>query len=370
MLALITPLITHGVIDNTTKGVTHLTLWGVDAGEPIDFILEGNCLRDIAGCRVAFTNRQTTRSQKEEHPVLAKLRTQSQGHVQAGDITLSRRVPEQDNRKALGNLLSIELFVQRETRLLIETADFDFDISLPQWNMSWSEANSQSFLNMEALRDHVAYNVAQFRGPALQLVHEEKLPSCSWDVRLNRAEAYMAIHPTIRSKYMHEINGQMAEAYVMDRTDLLNQMAAEDEAHMPPDDENKREWDVLDFVSPEHAKAVKSAMHHQLFQETSRLTMLVQKHLMVSENAGKPEAEAFVKLYAGVVSYILATILLTRQSSFPVDLASRRVQIIHRYIQELCARCHKVNGEIAGLFREAAGLLINRLDDFASTFQH
>ncbi len=370
MLALITPLITRGVIDNTTRGVTRLTFWGIDGGEPIDFILEGNCLRDIAGCRVSFTNRQTAQNQSEEHPVLARMRSHAHGPVQAGDITLSRRIPEQDNRRALSNQLSIELFVERETRLLIETADFEYDISLPQWEMSWQEANSQAFLNMEALRDHVAYNVAKFQGPALQLIHEEKLPSCSWDTRLNRAEAYMAIHPTIRAKYCHEINGQLSEAYVMDRTDLLNQMAAEDEAHMPPEDDGGREWDVLDFVAPDHAKAVRKAMHHPLFQETSRLTILVQKHLMVRENAGNPEAEAFVKKYAGVVSYILATILLTLQPSFPVDLASRRVQIIHRHIGELCGQCSKVSKEIAAVFQEAASLLTSKLDEFASTFQH
>lgn len=370
MLAIITPLITHGVIDNTTRGVTHLTLWGVDGGEPVDFILEGNCLRDIAGCRVNFTNHQCAAAQTEEHPVLARIRSQAHGAVQAGDITLSRRIPEQDNRRALCNQLSVELFVQRDTRLLIETADFDYDISLPQWEMNWQEANTQAFLNMEALRDHVAYNVSRFKGPAIQLIQEEKLPSCSWDTRLNRAEAYMAIHPTIRSKYCYEPGGQMSEAYVMDRTDLLNQMAAEDEAHMPPEQDTSREWDVLDFVQPEHARLVKEAMHHPLFQETSRLTMLVQKHMMVRENEGKAEAENFVKRYAGVVSYILATILLTRQSSFPVDLASRRVQIIHRHVQQLCALCIKADGEIAALFREAASLLISKLDEFASTFQH
>lgn len=369
MLALITPLITRGVIDNTSRGVVHLTLWGIDGGEAIDFILEGNCLRDIAGCRVEFTNRHPAQPQgTEEHPVLAKLRNRSQGPVQAGDITLSRRVPEQDNRRALGNLLSIELFVQRETRLLIETNDFDYTLSLPQWQMSWQEANAQAFMNMEALRDHVACNVAQFKGAAMLLIQKEKLPSCSWDARLNRAEAYMAIHPTIRAKYRYEAGGQMSEAYVMDRNDLLNQMAAEDEAHMPPEPENNRDWDVLDFVTTEHAKAVKSAMRHPLFLETSRLTALVQKHMMVQENAERVEAQEFVKQYAGLVSYILATILLTRQSSFPVDLASRRVQIIHNHLSNLCAACHKVNQDIAVVFRKAAGLVISRLDEFASTF--
>ena len=370
MLALITPLITRGVIDNTTRGVTHLTFWGIDEGEPVDFILEGNCLRDIAGCKVTFTNRQAAGRQKEEHPVLAKLRSHAHGAVQAGDITLSRRIPEQDNRRAISNLLSIELFVQRETRLLIETADFDYDISLPQWDMSWQEANAQAFMNMEALRDHVAYNVSRFQGAAMALIHEEKLPSCSWDARLNRAEAYMAIHPTIRAKYRHETGGRMSEAYVMDRTDLLNQMAAEDEAHMPPEQDADREWDVLDFVLPDHAKAVKGAMQHPLFHETSRLTALVQQHMMVRENIGREEAESFIKRYAGVVSYILATILLTRQSSFPVDLASRRVQIIQNHLRDLCGRSRRVNQDISALFCEAAELLIGKLEDFASTFQH
>ena len=370
MLALITPLITRGVIDPTTKGVTHLTLWGVDKGEAIDFILEGNCLRDIAGCRVEFTNHMCADPQETEHPVLAKLRTSSQGMVQAGDITLSRRVPEQDNRRAISNQLSIEIFVQRDTRLLIETASFTYDISLPQWEMTWQEANAQAFMNMEALRDHGACNVAQFQGAAMLLIHSEKLPSCSWDTRLNRAEAYMAIHPTIRAKYCYEAGGQMSEAYVMDRNDLLNQMAAEDEAHMPPEPGNNRHWDVLDFVPAEHAKAVKAAMRHSLFLETSRLTALVQKRLMIRENAGRAEAEEFVKHYAGVVSYILATILLTLQSSFPVDLASRRVQIIHRHIGQLCADCRRVDEDIAAVFREASGLLTSKLDEFASTFQH
>ena len=62
---------------------------------------------------------------------------------------------------------------------------------------------------------------------------------------------------------------------------------------MPPENDTSREWDVLDFVLPEHAKVVREAMHHPLFQETSRLTMLVQKHVMVRENVGKTEAEEF-----------------------------------------------------------------------------
>jgi hypothetical protein len=90
--------------------------------------------------------------------------------------------------------------------------------------------------------------------------------------------------------------------------------------------------------------------------------------MMTRENAGREAAEEFIKRYAGIVSYILATILLTRQSSFPVDLASRRVQIIQKLIQELCGRCRQVSEDTSAVFCEAAGLLISKLEDFAATF--
>ena len=52
-----------------------------------------------------------------------------------GDITLSRRVPEQDNRRALCNQLSVELFVERDTRIaLLEQKVAEHDKMLAEGN--------------------------------------------------------------------------------------------------------------------------------------------------------------------------------------------------------------------------------------------
>lgn len=363
MLAQIAPLITRGVVDNTTPGYIELKLWGIDEGEPIEILLTGNCLADIAGCRVSFTNKSPLPHPGQEHPVLKSLRADTRATC-TGDMTLSRRRPEQDNRRAITNVLSLEFFLVPETRVLIEMSNFEFDISLPQWQMSWAEANAQMFLNMEALRAHVAWNMEHFDGPGMADLRRTDFPACEWDKRLNHAEAAMAIFPTIRDKYRYQINGYNSLAYVMGRHDILAQKAAEDEAQMPPDpQENTREWEVVDFVEPAYAAEVKRALHHPLFLETSHLTSIIHQTLLSQQPT--PTTEEFVNDYAGLVSHILATILLTRQKDFSLELACKRISILILRVQALSGRGSKlIQSEAAPLLQEAASALQTRLEDF------
>ena len=366
MLALITPLITHGVIDNTVRDTVTLQLWGIDGGEPLEFTMRGNCLRDIAGCRVTFVNKGAAPEHKEEHQVLRAMRDDRRMPI-AGDITLSRREPDPDNKRALSNLLSIEFFLSHEMRILIETSLFSYEISLPQWHMGWGEANSQAFLNMEALREHVALNVRQFRSAAFNDIHNNGFPPCDWDYRLNRAEACMSIYPSVRRKYRFCRDGANSIAYVMDRTDILARHAAEDEAHLPPTDTD--DWDLLDFVEQDYAQEVGKAMHHRLFQETNRMTALVQRHVL-QPAGGKlpPDGQRFVSGYSVLVSHILATILLTRQKQFPADLALRRARAITERLNALHSYASKLKQ--APLLLEACSALLGKLDDFSAKLQH
>lgn len=366
MLAQIAPLITRGVVDNTTPGYIELKLWGIDDGEPIEFLLTGNCLPDIAGCRVDFTNNSPLPHPGKEHPVLKGLREETRA-ARTGDMTLSRRLPEQDNRRAITNVLSLEFFLVPETRVLIELSNFSFDISLPQWKLSWAEANAQTFLNMDALRAHVEWNMEHFVGPGMADLRNTDFPACAWDSHLNRAEAAMAIFPTIREKYRYEENGYNALAYVMGRMDILAQKAAEDEAQMPPDpQEPAREWEVVDFVEPEYAAEVKRALHHPLFAETSHLTAIINQTLMLRKpEQPTSETEEFINQYAATVSHILATILLSRQKSFSLELACKRLAIIKQRISGLAGRGSRLlNQPAAAMLQEASAALLSRLDDF------
>lgn len=369
MLAQIAPLIVRGVIDNTVRGCTELHLWGIDNGEPLEFLLPGDCLPDIAGCKVEFTNTSPLPCMDKEHPVLKGLR--QGGHTTIpGDMTLSRRIPEHDNRQALCNILSLEFFLMPETRVLIEMQAFSFDISLPQWTPSWEDANAQAFLNMDTLRAHVEWSIKHFRGPGLSDIQRSEFPACDWDYRLNRAEAAMAILPTIQEKYAFEESGYLSIAYVMGRMDILEQKAAEDEAQMPPDPEEMlRTWEVVDLVDPAYRNEVKRALHHPLFLDTSHLTAMVQQTLsrsMDKQQRPSPAMDQFISAYAALVSHILATILLIRQKDFSISLAQSRLNIITSRVHDLAEAPLLAAHHSSAELRQATESVLSRLADIAA----
>lgn len=365
MLAALSPLISRGVIDNTARDTITLRLWGVDEGEPLEYVMQGNCLPDIAGCCVRFENRACIQPQRGENPVLRRMRAESHKTTLAGDITLSRRVPERDNRRALQNILSLEFFPGTELRVLLESVDYTFDISLPQWRMTEAEAAAQHFFNREAMRAHVALNVVQFCGPGMVEIRDRRFPGSAWDERLNRAEACMAIYPTVQDKYRYDSDRRAAEAYVMGCDTQLGRLAMEDEAQLPPE-KPKRTQEVVDFLSPEDAAEVKRAMHHPLFTETSRVTMLVQEQMMKNGQPRGQEAERFVNAYAAAVSHILATLLITRQESYRPELVAQRLAHISRALADMPALLGKERG---ALLQEALGALISKVDEFAASLQ-
>ncbi|MBR5886734.1 MAG: hypothetical protein IKZ07_00830 [Akkermansia sp.] len=339
MLASIAPLIARGVIDNTLQDLIDLRLWCTDGAEPLHLRMQGNCRRDIAGCRLEFTNTSAGSPPANLPSLIHELRNRSNGApLCAGDITFSRRAVERNNRQGISNRLYIEFFVGVNTRVLLEFNAVDFDLSLPQWEPTWEGDNMQAMLNLEALRSHVRANVKSYKGPALYGLNSE-LPDCDWDYRLNRAEAYMAIYPTIKDKFATIPGGYISAAFVMDRTDFLGKIATEDEADMPPDRELiENDWEVVDFMTP-YEKEMKQAMHHPLFTELAAMTALVQSKLIQRyrpELETGPHGAAFLQLYATLVTHTLATILLTGQNEYPAHLATRRMEI-------LCARLNKLS---------------------------
>ncbi len=371
MLANISALIERGSIDNTTRDLIDMRLWCIDGLEPLHLRMKGNCLRDIAGCRVNFINNSAGAKLQEEPSVLHSLRHPS-GRLFAGDITLSRRVQEPNNRRGLANMLSLEFFGGYQIRFLIESSHFTTDITLPQWKMSWEEDNAQSFINMDMLRNHVAFCVQHFQG-STRSATEEDFPVCAWDERLNRAEAYMAIYPTIHEKYRHTPGGYLSAAYVMDRMDFLGREAQLDESHQPPNPETyNRDWEVMDFVDPDYTGAVAQAMRHPLFMATSLMTAAVQRTLMGGKthmNVAPRPIERYITIYAGIVSHILATILLSQEGVPYSQQAATRIKLLCDRLSKLAPLCKLLPLETQQELQQAAETLHQRLCDFSATLK-
>ncbi len=156
--------IIRGEIDNRVRGrVTgHLVLAGHT--EPVVLDLAGNCLGDLAGRRLVFTNPSP---KPATLPGFANLQ-----HGRVGDMTASRkvRVPEmppeelaagEDNQAPLpshwANALHLEWFDEHNGRIVIETADFALSIAEEaSWEMSAEEETAQQDSNADALFSYFA----------------------------------------------------------------------------------------------------------------------------------------------------------------------------------------------------------------------
>ncbi len=158
--------IERGWIDNRGEGMVRGELWVFDQEHPVVLELDGNCLRDIAGCRVEFTN-----PNPGEERNMDGLQHQQQGWT--GDMTASRRVrldvpetykgmpldlgdfPRVERKPGeptpIANCLYLEWYSRQNGRVVIETVTFDVSITAgPVWTMTEAEERDQAEANLTA----------------------------------------------------------------------------------------------------------------------------------------------------------------------------------------------------------------------------
>jgi hypothetical protein len=138
----------RGEIDNRVKGIVRGKIWVEGRADPVLLELKGNAWPDLAGCLLKFVNPQ----KRVPHHELDSLNPRQDGR--AGDITASRKVrvmeisvPEAYLMKKRGehvpehmaNCLYLEWFSEANGRVVIESADYQLEVSTPEWRMTPEE---------------------------------------------------------------------------------------------------------------------------------------------------------------------------------------------------------------------------------------
>ncbi len=348
MLVDLTPIVVSGVIDNTTRDSTELTLRFAKDSKELCLAIVGNCMGDIAGCRVSFERRkkitQANTLMAGLHRFVKGMRSYKGDYIM-GDMTFSRREPSRSDSDSLVNMLSLEFFQSIETRVLIEGSEFACtDISLPSWECSGPSQSAQAMLNVVALADHIRLNVKKFRGPGLSLL-DEQMPECRWDRVLNQAEAYMNIMPSIYSKYRPDPRGLESAAFVLDRMELLDNLAAENEENREYNIWNDwNDWGVTDFMEQDEADKLHRAMRTPLFHAVSRLIAFIREHITSqAERYMKDRAvEQLLAVFAGLISQTLATVMLLHERKRGTkQLILTRAKTISQRLHELSVKAHE-----------------------------
>jgi hypothetical protein len=230
--------VVRGEIDNTAEGWTSGRLWLLGREEPVRLELAGDCWRDLAGTRLSFRN---PAPRPQSNCDLAPLQ---RGLV--GDMTASRKnkVPlvsdeEFSARYAAGedipfcwkNTLYLEWFSEKNGRVVIETCDFELELSERLWEMDEDAEEAQKLANMQAMRDFMNALVRRIE-PAGDRGDEGggEEDEFQWEERLKESDRLAEAYQEVLEKYLDDPDAERKEAFAMGWDGLLEALADECEA--------------------------------------------------------------------------------------------------------------------------------------------
>lgn len=202
--------VVRGLIQNIVPGRVVGTVWLKGLNQPIELNLKGNCYRDLAGSRLEFKNENAVEGDYTGFDIF------QEGTV--GDMTASKKVKtlveeeeedeEQDSPKfVMANCLYLEWFSESNGRVLIESVDFSWKVSLPKWTLSEEaekdqlEANKQAMFNfMEELSR--VLDPAEIRDEPV----EDDMDEFQWEAYLQKTDARSDMLLELFEKYENDPN--------------------------------------------------------------------------------------------------------------------------------------------------------------------
>jgi hypothetical protein len=134
----------RGEIDNRVKGIVRGKLWLDGLDEPVKLDLEGNACPDLAGCLLKFKNPAKTFPMRKK-PEFNPIQRGKIGNLSASQKMRVFAVPDEDAfammdrgekpPERVANALYLEWFSDGNGRVVIESADYELNISAPEWRL-------------------------------------------------------------------------------------------------------------------------------------------------------------------------------------------------------------------------------------------
>jgi hypothetical protein len=289
--------VVRGEVDNRVKGIVRGKIWVVGRKKPVELKLKGNAWPDLAGCLLKFKNPL----KRVAHHGLDSLNPKQDGQV--GDITASRKLrvmeipmPEAYLMKKRGkpvsehmaNSLYLEWYSAQNGRVVIESADYEFEISAPEWRMMSEEEASRAKLATSGM----TWFMQKLTEAIEQQQRGQKDPEAEWNEHdyekfLKESDARTDKYGELLDKYGHSDEAHEKIAKEMGWTrELTPEEAAEEEKRIEemnriceeawnepaPEPESHREG--IDWVRDKHGR-----IHHPLQHRCSESAVKFWKEI-------------------------------------------------------------------------------------------
>jgi hypothetical protein len=261
--------IVRGEIDNRVHGRVEGKIWLADRSEPLVLSLTGNCHKDLAGCKITFTN---PRPKSESNGTLS---TKQAGLV--GDITAARKVrvfewsdyPATEEGKSLpkqmANCLYVEWFSQTNGRIVIESAHYQITVSEPHWQLSAEEEVEQHEANRRAMREFVD-RIAGAVDPKAEAAYEgSPKDEFEWELFLRAADRRTTKFGEWMEKYMDNPDRNRIVAQEMGWTEIGEVLDAEEDA-APEEEAAVEDLEAAVLEEPDVEELVERPLRHPLVE--------------------------------------------------------------------------------------------------------
>jgi len=283
----------RGEIDNRVKGIVRGKIWVEGRAEPVVLELKGNAWPDLAGCLLTFNNPQ----KRAAHQHLDSLHPIQRGTI--GDLTASRKIrvfdipmPEaylmckrgEKPPEHMANCLYLEWFSEANGRVVIESADYDLNISAPEWRLTAeedAERAKQAAAGMDDFMRKLTEAIEQHQ-------RGQKDPEAEWDEHDYekfmkecdaRTDKYMELlakygdSPEAEKKiakemgWTRELAGEEAEAEEQ-RIEEMNRACEEAANEPPPEPDPHREG--IDWIRTKKGD-VRHPLQQRCFESASKV---------------------------------------------------------------------------------------------------
>ncbi|NOS71497.1 MAG: hypothetical protein HOP33_16420 [Verrucomicrobia bacterium] len=143
----------RGEIDNRVKGIVRGKLWLAGLADPVKLDLVGNACPDLAGCLLKFKNPAQTFPMRKK-PAFNPLQRGKIGNLSASQKVRVFTIPMEEAfamidrgekpPERMANALYLEWFSEGNGRVVIESAEFELNISAPEWRLTPAEERQRA----------------------------------------------------------------------------------------------------------------------------------------------------------------------------------------------------------------------------------
>lgn len=311
--------VSHGYIDNRTLDIVTGRIWLVGRKAPLKLRMKGNCLRDLAGCLLTFKNT----SPEETAPFWIHELDDAQNGI-LGDMTASRRrkaMRQGDTSTCWLNELYIEWFQPELGRILIQSIQYEVEVSEHFWHMDSCQEQAQLMVNQNAMRDYVV--------AALGKTWEKPQPIETQSIRIpflpvlkkGHSSSYvMDVYTEVCEKYGSTQDGEVNRAFVMGWDHVLSAMAYTEETgesfYFSEIDECEGHSEMDEITEEEEARVCRG---HPLYERIQRFA--VQAHEWVKNfpveiiDTWRPQYRFLQGIYSIIESLTLVLIRISRDEA-------------------------------------------------------